>query len=122
MKKSPLRSCEIGQFVGVLCTISRAIVTTDHPGCREAIIPNESGLLVPINNPEKLADALQWLIEHPVERVAMGKAGRLLAEREFAIENIVIIGENARLAWCSKLGYRSLRSPPLEAIRDVSAA
>ena len=68
---------------------SRAVVTTDHPGCREAIIPNESGLLVPVKAPEKLADALQWLIEHPAERVAMGKAGRLLAEREFSIEKIV---------------------------------
>lgn len=68
---------------------ARAIVTTDHTGCREAIIPNESGLLVPIKNPEKLADALQWLIEHPVERAAMGIAGRLLAEKEFAIEKIV---------------------------------
>lgn len=68
---------------------SRAVVTTDHPGCREAVIPNESGLLVPVKSPEKLADALQRLIEHPVERVAMGQAGRLLAEREFAIEKIV---------------------------------
>lgn len=69
---------------------SRAVVTTDHPGCRDAIIPNESGLLVPVKSPEKLADALQWLIEHPVERVAMAKAGRMLAEREFTIEKIVL--------------------------------
>lgn len=68
---------------------SRAVVTTDVPGCRDAIVSNESGLLVPVQAPEKLADALQWLIEHPVERVEMGKAGRLLAEREFAIEKIV---------------------------------
>lgn len=68
---------------------SRAVVTTDHPGCREAVDPNESGLLVPVKSPEKLADALQWLIEHPVERVEMGKAGRKLAERDFAIEKIV---------------------------------
>lgn len=68
---------------------SRAIVTTDVPGCRDAIIPNVSGLLVPVKTPEKLADALQWLIEHPRERVAMGKAGRQLAEQEFAIEKIV---------------------------------
>ncbi len=67
----------------------RAIVTTDHPGCRDAIVPNVSGLLVPVKCPEKLADALQWLIEHPEERVAMGRAGRQLAEREFAIEKIV---------------------------------
>lgn len=68
---------------------SRAVVTTDVPGCRDAFVPNESGLLVPVKSPDKLADALQWLIEHPAERVAMGKAGRLLAEREFAIEKIV---------------------------------
>jgi glycosyltransferase involved in cell wall biosynthesis len=68
---------------------SRAIVTTDHPGCRDAIIPNKSGILVPIKSPGKLADALHWLIEHPLERVAMGKAGRALAESEFTIEKIV---------------------------------
>ena len=68
---------------------SRAVVTTDHPGCRDAVIPNETGLLVPVKSPEKLANALQWLIEHPAERVVMGKAGRLLAEREFDIEKIV---------------------------------
>jgi glycosyltransferase involved in cell wall biosynthesis len=68
---------------------SRAIVTTDVPGCRDAVIPNKTGLLVPVKNPEKLADALQWLIEHPQERIAMGKAGRQLAEREFRIEKII---------------------------------
>jgi glycosyltransferase involved in cell wall biosynthesis len=68
---------------------SRAIVTTDVPGCRDAIIPNKTGLLVPIKNPKKLADALQWLIEHPQERIAMGKEGRKFAEKEFSIEKIV---------------------------------
>lgn len=68
---------------------SRVIVTTDHPGSRDSIIPNVSGLLVPVKTPEKLADALQWLIENPRERVAMGRAGRRLAEREFTIEKIV---------------------------------
>ena len=67
----------------------RAVVTADAPGCRDAIIPNETGLLTPVRNAEKLADALQWLIEHPRERAAMGRAGRALAEREFAIEKIV---------------------------------
>ena len=67
----------------------RAVVTTDAPGCRDAMIPNETGLLTPVRNAEKLADVLQWLIEHPKERAAMGRAGRALAEREFAIEKIV---------------------------------
>jgi glycosyltransferase involved in cell wall biosynthesis len=68
---------------------SRAVVTTDVPGCRDAIIPNKTGLIVPVKNSEKLADALLWLIEHHEERVAMGKAGRKFAEKEFSIENIV---------------------------------
>ena len=65
------------------------MVTTDAPGCRDAIIPDETGLLTPVRNAEKLADALQWLIEHPQERAVMGRAGRALAKREFALEKIV---------------------------------
>lgn len=67
----------------------RAVVTTDVPGCRDAIIPNKTGLMVPVKDTEKLASALQWLIEHSEERVAMGKAGRELAIKEFSIEKIV---------------------------------
>ncbi|MDC3174354.1 glycosyltransferase family 4 protein [Candidatus Pelagibacter sp.] len=68
---------------------SRAVVTTDVPGCRDAIIPNKTGLLVPVKNFEKLADTLQWLIEHPEERVAMGRAGRKFVEKEFSVEKII---------------------------------
>ena len=68
---------------------NRAIVTTDVPGCRDSIIPNKSGLLVPVKNSKKLADALHWLIDHPQERIAMGKVGRQLAQKEFKVEKIV---------------------------------
>jgi glycosyltransferase involved in cell wall biosynthesis len=67
----------------------RAVVTTDVPGCRDAIEPNVTGLLVPVKDAEALADAIQHLIENPQLRQQMGKAGRELAEREFAIEKIV---------------------------------
>jgi glycosyltransferase involved in cell wall biosynthesis len=68
----------------------RAVVTTDVPGCRDAIIPNKTGLLVPVKDSQKLADALQWLIENPKKRIAMGKAGRKFAEKEFPIEKIIL--------------------------------
>jgi len=67
----------------------RAVVTTDVPGCRDAIEPGTTGLLVPARDADSLADAIAYLIEHPTERRAMGAAGRALAEREFAIEKIV---------------------------------
>ena len=68
---------------------SRATVTTDAPGCRDAIIPNKTGLLVPPQNPLKLAEAIQWLIEHPHERMNMGRAGREMAQNRFDIKKIV---------------------------------
>ena len=68
---------------------NRAVVTTDVPGCRDAIIPGKTGLLVPLKDPQKLADALQWLIENPQRRREMGNAGRQLAESQFGIEKIV---------------------------------
>jgi glycosyltransferase involved in cell wall biosynthesis len=67
----------------------RAVVTTNVPGCRDAIIPNETGLLVPHRNAAKLAYAIKLLIHNQDLRHAMGKAGRRLAEEKFAIHNVV---------------------------------
>lgn len=68
---------------------ARAVVTTDVPGCRDAITVNETGLLVPVRDSKSLADALQRLIEDAGLRGRMGQAGRQLAEDAFAIEKIV---------------------------------
>lgn len=67
----------------------RAVVTTDVPGCRDAIEPNVSGLLVPVRSSVALADAIEKLIQDPELRKSMGRAGRELAEREFGIDKIV---------------------------------
>ncbi|WP_138439357.1 glycosyltransferase family 4 protein [Marinobacter alexandrii] len=67
----------------------RAVVTTDVPGCRDAIEPGVTGVLVPVKSAVALADRLQALIEAPEERMLMGKAGRELAERAFSIDRIV---------------------------------
>lgn len=68
---------------------SRAVVTTDVPGCRDAIIPEKTGLLVPVRNADALANAIQDLLENPTKRRSMGKAGREFAKKNFAISNIV---------------------------------
>lgn len=67
----------------------RAVVTTDVPGCRDAITPGETGLLVQVRSAVALADAIQCLIEDCDLRKKMGQAGRALAEDSFAIEKIV---------------------------------
>lgn len=67
----------------------RAVVTTDVPGCRDAIVPGETGLLAKVKDAVSLADAIQALIEEPERRKKLGQAGRVLAEEVFAIEKIV---------------------------------
>ncbi|PLC50010.1 glycosyl transferase [Pollutimonas subterranea] len=67
----------------------RAVVTTDVPGCRDAIEPGVSGLLVPAHNARALADAVVSLASDDALRRRMGEAGRLLAEQEFDIHKIV---------------------------------
>lgn len=66
----------------------RAVVTTDVPGCRDAIEPGKTGLLVPVRDVTALADAIQRLIDDSELRQKMGKAGRRLAEREFSLEKV----------------------------------
>ncbi|MCZ8392409.1 glycosyltransferase family 4 protein [Achromobacter xylosoxidans] len=69
----------------------RAVVTTDVPGCRDAIDPGKTGLLVPVRDPQALADAIVRLAGDATQRQAMGAAGRALAEREFNIERVARI-------------------------------
>ncbi|WP_313623278.1 glycosyltransferase family 4 protein [Achromobacter sp.] len=67
---------------------ARAVVTTDVPGCRDAIEPGVTGLLVPVRDASALADAIARLAEDAALRQAMGVAGRALAEREFDINQV----------------------------------
>ena len=65
------------------------IVTTDIPGCRDAVHDEVNGLLVRPRDPIALAEALRRLIEDPALRRRLGAAGRRRAEREFASSIIV---------------------------------
>ncbi len=67
----------------------RAVVTTDVPGCRDAIEPGRTGLLVPPRNAVALADALERLIADSDLRSTMGRMGRELAEREFDVCRVI---------------------------------
>lgn len=67
----------------------RAIVTTNVAGCRDAIEPGVTGLLVPARDICALALAIRQLILDPAMRQSMGFAGRRKAEREFDIAQVV---------------------------------
>ncbi len=67
----------------------RAVVTTDVPGCRDAIDPGITGLLVPVREVDGLAQAIEQLLIWPERRSAMGLAGRRLAEKDFDVHAVV---------------------------------
>lgn len=67
----------------------RPVVTTDIPGCRDAIQPNVTGLLVPTKDPMSLANAIQNLATNAKVRQTMGSAGRIWAEKQFDIQRVV---------------------------------
>lgn len=67
----------------------RAVVTSDVPGCRDAIDPGVTGLLVPVRDANSLAQAIAQLLKNPDQRLAMGLAGRKLAEEEFDVRAVV---------------------------------
>jgi len=68
----------------------RPVVTTDVPGCRDAIEPRVTGLLVPVTDVEALAQAIEQLLLNSMQREAMGFEGRRLAEEEFDVKSVVV--------------------------------
>ncbi len=67
----------------------RPIIATDVPGCREIVLPGESGLLVPPRNTEALVDAIRRLLRDPALRRRMGEKGREHAAGGFSEETVV---------------------------------
>lgn len=68
---------------------ARAVVTTDVPGCRDAVDRGRTGIVVPVYDAVALADAIQALVEQPKLRETMGKRARQFAEENFRIETVV---------------------------------
>lgn len=67
----------------------RPVITTDHPGCRDAIEPGVTGTLVPPKNARALAEAIQALLNDPSRALKMGLAGRARAERLFDVGHVL---------------------------------
>jgi glycosyltransferase involved in cell wall biosynthesis len=66
----------------------RAVVTTDTPGCRDAVLPGKTGLLCPPRDAQALADRLEQLIADPETLRAMGLAARQFAEHRFDVRQV----------------------------------
>ena len=62
------------------------VVATAVGGIPEVVRNHENGILVPPNNPLKLAEAIQYLIDNKDIRIRMGRKGRKRVIRNFSLE------------------------------------
>lgn len=62
------------------------VVATTAGGLPEAVQNHENGILVPPNDPLKLAEAIQFLLENKEARVKYGREGRRRVVRDFSLE------------------------------------
>lgn len=72
--------------------IGRPIITTDAPGCRNAVDDRISGYLCGLRDAPDLRDKIEKIVAlSPQERSDMGRAGRAKMERNF--DEAIVIGK-----------------------------
>jgi len=63
--------------------MERPVINTNIRGFREILENNKTGILVPVKNIQKLAEAIIYLLENPEKAKEMGKNGRKNVIQEF---------------------------------------
>ena len=66
----------------------RPVILTDAPGCRDVVQDGINGLMVPVGNPEALAQAMVRFVEHPALISSMGKESRSIAEEKYDVNKV----------------------------------
>ncbi len=68
----------------------RALITSDIPGCREAVEDGKSGFLIRPEDSDSLYDAMKrFLALTPEERARMGLRGREIMKRDFGRDKVI---------------------------------
>ena len=68
--------------------MGRAIITTDTPGCRQTVIDNENGFLVPVKSVDALEVAMQRFIDNSSLILRMGQRSREIAEEKYDVRKV----------------------------------
>lgn len=91
----------------------RPLVATDVPGCTDVVIPDHTGMTVPMDDPEALANALQTLGRSSSLQREYGRAARRLVEERYSID---IVGRHV-----AELYERVMKVRPAGAMRGLVA-
>jgi glycosyltransferase involved in cell wall biosynthesis len=69
--------------------MEKPVIASDIRGCREAIIPQKTGLIIPPKNSQALAQALRGLLADFEKATKMGQAGRIRVEQEYDLKLVL---------------------------------
>ena len=67
----------------------RPVITTNVPGCKDAIINRVTGYLIPAKKSKPLADLIFKLSKKRITLKKVGRSARIHAEKNFDINNVV---------------------------------
>lgn len=84
------------------------VIATDVRGCRQVVSHDETGLLVPLRDPEALARAIVELGEDSERRTTMGKAAAERAGRLFDEQDVVARVLETYRAVAERKGHHAL--------------
>ena len=70
-------------------SMCRPIITTDAPGCRETVVHEKNGLLVPVKDQVSLANAMMKMLEKSDEKIeTMARESFLIAKNKYEINKV----------------------------------
>lgn len=69
-------------------SMGRPIITTDTQGCRETVIDNVNGFLVPVKDHESLAERMLRFINNPSLIGSMGQKSLQLCKNKFDVKKV----------------------------------
>jgi glycogen(starch) synthase len=69
--------------------MARPVVAARVGGLPEVVVHNETGLLVEQENSSALAEAIEFLLDHPETTIEMGQAARCRAQEVFSLEKFI---------------------------------
>ncbi|TVZ55384.1 glycosyltransferase involved in cell wall biosynthesis [Lutibacter sp. Hel_I_33_5] len=77
-----------GRAISEAMSVAKPIVMTDAGGCTE-LIDKESGIIVPVKNPQKIAKAISYLSDNKSNRKEMGKKAKERINSVYHINNTI---------------------------------
>lgn len=70
------------------CALGKPVISVDSGGNKELIDNGKTGILIPVQDPSRLAEELLYLLNNPEYALEMGRRAKLRVESKFSIKEM----------------------------------